>query len=109
MGRRRGALYHRPEFQASTRDPARGTFHECVRFAMHDLAAVADGNLSPQGLQRLTDHLRRCPTCTATLAAVVEDTRAARGESHRLAAWLSRVPWPGRPGIAGADTDRGEP
>jgi anti-sigma factor RsiW len=74
---------------------------------MHDLAAVADGNLSPQGLQRLTDHLRRCQTCTATLTAVVEDTRAARGESHRLAAWLSSVPWPG-PRIAGADTDRGE-
>jgi len=106
MGRRRGMLLHPPQVQPWL-DQARVTSGECAGFAIHDLAAVADGNLSPQGLQRLTDHLRGCPTCTATLVAIVEDGKARRGgESHRLAAWLAAVPWPGGPRTRGGDTGR---
>ncbi|HEX8113408.1 MAG TPA: hypothetical protein VF516_37015 [Kofleriaceae bacterium] len=79
------------------------TFDECSGFAIHDLAALAEGNLSPQGLQRLAGHLRRCQTCAATLIAIVEDAHAGPGgEPHRLADWLSSVPWgnAARPGRA---------
>ncbi len=106
MARGRGNRLHPLQLQASRPDPALVTFDECSSFAIHDLAALAEGNLSPQGRQRLAGHLRRCQTCMATLIAIVEDAHAGPGgETHRLAAWLSSVPWETDPRIGCADSD----
>jgi predicted anti-sigma-YlaC factor YlaD len=41
--------------------------------ALHDLAALEDGNLSPAGKRRLAAHLAECPSCTRLLAALAAD------------------------------------
>jgi anti-sigma factor RsiW len=90
MSLKRSILLQPRLFPASRSSQASVTSEECWSFAIHDLAALADGNLSQDGLRRLAGHLRRCQTCTATLAAIVEDARATRGsEGNRLAAWLA--------------------
>ncbi|HET9620412.1 MAG TPA: hypothetical protein VFP84_03520 [Kofleriaceae bacterium] len=55
------------------------TSDDCAAFAIHDLAALADGHLSFEGTRRLTAHLRQCETCMATLAAIVDEVPVARG------------------------------
>jgi anti-sigma factor RsiW len=66
------------------------TIDDCSRFAIHDLAALAEGHLSQDGLHRLARHLRSCHRCRATLALIVQDTELDHGSSapRRLAAWL---------------------
>jgi hypothetical protein len=41
--------------------------------ALHDLAALEDGNLSQAGKRRLAAHLARCPSCAQVLAARAAD------------------------------------
>jgi anti-sigma factor RsiW len=65
---------------------------DCSSFAIHDLAALSDGNLSPEGIARLAGHLRRCETCMRTLAAIIEDAPSARGTNDVTeAAMLART------------------
>lgn len=67
---------------------------DCSTFAVHDLAALADGNLSEDGLGRLARHIPQCRTCRATLAVMIEESRRghevpASGEGYDLAAWIA--------------------
>ena len=48
-----------------------------------DLAALSDGHLSPQGLERLSAHAVRCSACLAAFAAVVQDTQAVDATTKR--------------------------
>jgi hypothetical protein len=65
---------------------------DCTIFAIHDLAALAEGNLSPEGVERLARHLRRCHTCMATLAAIVDEAQPSEGTADmELAAWIARA------------------
>jgi len=63
---------------------------ECSTFAIHDLAALADGQLSDAGIQRLARHLPTCRTCMATLVALVEDSEPGEAPgTEKLAALLA--------------------
>ena len=75
--------------------PSVVTLEDCSTFAIHDLAALADGNLSEEGLRRLANHVLQCRTCRATLAALIEESQnspvapaTAGPGSYDLAAWL---------------------
>jgi hypothetical protein len=46
--------------------------------AVHDLAALSEGNLSCSGKRRLARHLSRCQACTVVLASLVKDADAQR-------------------------------
>lgn len=48
-----------------------------------DLAALSEGNLSPQGMHRLASHVVRCPVCQMVLAAVVQDAHAVDSTTNR--------------------------
>jgi hypothetical protein len=86
----RRILLQPPLFEAVRPTQVPGIPEECSSFAIHDLAALAEGNLSREGMKRLATHLPQCQTCTATLLAVVEDTQPGRGTGdHSLAAWLA--------------------
>src|SRR5262245_34719957 len=68
---------------------------DCSTFAIHDLAALADGNLSEEGLRRLANHIPQCRTCRATLAALINESQNSPGAtasegpgSYDLTAWL---------------------
>jgi anti-sigma factor RsiW len=92
MSQRRGVLLQHPWFQALEPAQVPVAIDECLTFAVHDLAALAEGNLSQDGRRRLAAHLSRCHTCMATLHAIVEDTQPGRGSGdHSLAAWLATV------------------
>lgn len=51
-----------------------------------DLAALGEGNLSQDGLQRLASHLHRCSSCRALFASLVKDAESAppTGNHDRL-------------------------
>lgn len=49
-----------------------------------DLAALSEGSLSPQGMERLAHHVVRCSSCQAVLAAVVQDTHAVDSTTKRF-------------------------
>jgi anti-sigma factor RsiW len=54
------------------------TFNSCSSLhAVHDLAALAEGSLSPQALRQLARHVAHCRACRVVLAAVVSDAQAA--------------------------------
>ena len=42
-------------------------------WAPHDLAALAERNLSPLGMHRLADHVVGCQTCRIVLAGLIGD------------------------------------
>ena len=44
----------------------------------HDLAALTEGNLSPQGLRRLARHLVKCRTCQLVLISMIDDGQRVR-------------------------------
>jgi hypothetical protein len=68
------------------------TDDDCTTFAIHDLAALAEGNLSPDGMERLARHLRQCHACMATLAAIVDEAQPSEGTGDMgLAAWIARA------------------
>lgn len=73
---------------------------DCADFAIHDLAALSEGNLSPEGIERLAGHLQHCEACVATLVTLVGDAAPARGTADVTAAAnlvkTLHVP-PGRP------------
>jgi len=48
-----------------------------------DLAALSEGNLSLQGMQRLASHVVRCRACQVALAAVVQDAHAVDSTTKR--------------------------
>ena len=65
-------------------------FEGCSTFAVHDLAALADGHLSQEGKRRLASHLPTCRICMATLVALVEDTQHGEASgNHDLARLLA--------------------
>lgn len=41
-----------------------------------DLAALSEGSLSPEGMQRLAGHVVRCPACQVVLGVMVQDAHA---------------------------------
>jgi anti-sigma factor RsiW len=68
---------------------------DCSTFSIHDLAALADGNLSEEGLRRLANHIPQCRICRATLAALIEEsqnnpgaTASERPGGHDVTAWV---------------------
>ena len=44
---------------------------------VHDLAALAEGRLSPQAIRRLAHHAAHCRACRVVLAGVISDAQAA--------------------------------
>lgn len=51
--------------------------------ALHDIAALQDGNLSRAGVRRLADHLGQCGSCRILVALLVaESTRADSSATH---------------------------
>lgn len=48
-------------------------------YATHDLAALREGHLSPDGVQRLARHVTTCVTCKILVATIVAE--ASRAES----------------------------
>jgi hypothetical protein len=100
MAQRRGILLQPKLFHASRPAELPVALEDCKSFAIHDLAALAEGNLSFEGQRRLTRHISHCRTCSATLAAIVEDARGRRGFGERdLASWLA---------AAGGRSNRGD-
>lgn len=45
--------------------------------AVHDVAALGEGTLSPTGIHRLAHHLAQCESCRVLVAAVVDDAQRA--------------------------------
>ena len=45
--------------------------------AVHDLAALQEGTLSPAGIHRLAHHLAQCESCRILVAALVDDAQRA--------------------------------
>jgi hypothetical protein len=87
---RRGILLRSPLFENPQPAQVPVATDDCEIFAIHDLAALAEGNLSPDGMRRLAGHIHECPTCRATLAAIVEDTQSSRGTGDTaVSAWLA--------------------
>jgi anti-sigma factor RsiW len=80
-----------PNAAPDAREPqAPAILEECSTFAIHDLAALADGQLSQDGMRRLASHLPTCRTCMATLVALVEDIEHGEASgNHDLAALLA--------------------
>ena len=74
--------------------PGPVALEDCSTFAIHDLAALADGNLSEEGLRRLASHIIQCRTCRATLAALIDESQNSPGAttserpSYDVTAWL---------------------
>lgn len=54
--------------------------------APHDLAALREGHLSPDGIQRLARHVVRCTTCKLVVATIVAETRRAESTGMHAAA-----------------------
>jgi hypothetical protein len=48
-------------------------------YATHDLAALREGHLSPDGIHRLARHVTTCATCKILVATIVAE--ASRAES----------------------------
>lgn len=87
---RRGTWLRSPALQdhGATRVPT--AVEDCSGFAIHDIAALAEGNLSPGGMRRLARHIPGCATCGATLAVIIDDMQPGRGADNQgLAAWLA--------------------
>jgi hypothetical protein len=57
--------------------------------AVHDLAALSEGNLSTTGKQRLAEHLSRCPACHVVLASLLDDP--PDGAPSGEASWLDEL------------------
>lgn len=45
--------------------------------AVHDVAALQQGTLSPAGIHRLAHHLAQCESCRILVAALVDDAQRA--------------------------------
>lgn len=54
--------------------------------APHNLAALREGHLSPDGIQRLAQHVVRCTTCKLLVATIVAETRRAESTGTHAAA-----------------------
>ena len=60
--------------------------------APYDLAALLEGHLSPEGIQRLARHLKQCRTCRTLVVMIVAEAVPARGTGVHAA-----VPGPDEP------------
>lgn len=57
-----------------------------------DLAALGEGTLSQEGLQRLAGHLHRCSTCRALFASLIKDAeRAPHAGDHDLVTGITAI------------------
>lgn len=57
-----------------------------------DLAALGEGTLAQEGLQRLASHLHRCSTCRELFASLVKDVESApRTANHDLMTGIAAV------------------
>lgn len=52
-------------------------------FAILDLAAFSEGNLSQEGMQRLATHVRQCETCRIQLASVIRDSQRSQSSGDK--------------------------
>jgi len=60
--------------------------------AVHDLAALSEGNLSREGKRRLASHLVRCQSCKQVLVLLADEAPAAGSTGNRrLESWLDDV------------------
>jgi hypothetical protein len=55
-------------------------------YAPHDLAALREGHLSPDGIQRLAQHVARCATCQLLVATFVAEASRAESTGTHVAA-----------------------
>lgn len=61
---------------------------ECEEFAILDLAALGDGNLSREGQRRLAHHATRCHTCRELIAMIADEVRGTPASTaHHRPAW----------------------
>jgi hypothetical protein len=54
-------------------------------FAIHDAAALREGNLSPDGIRRLANHVVQCDSCKILIAALVVEAQRAESTGNHLA------------------------
>ena len=58
--------------------------------AVHDVAALEEGTLSPTGIHRLEHHLAQCESCSILVAALVDEAqRAEWTETHEAGSRLA--------------------
>lgn len=83
LGRARRQVANTP---ARAPSPREATSAACGdELAIHDAAALREGNLSREGIRRLADHLTRCESCRILIAAIVDDSLRAESTGNHSA------------------------
>ena len=63
-----------------------------VDSAIHDIAALREGTLSPEGIRRLAHHLPRCESCRILIAGLVSDAHQVECTGQHDASPAAAVP-----------------